>query len=216
MPDEEAAGLRDDIDGFFHQIRTELGFTEDDGELDLDPDDVAMPDPTPPSPVSQEPPSRHIPEAVPVEEPEEQTYPGSRHTRRGLQEDEETEEEEAPRWDVSPRVYRANNQNREFFPISALASALHRKAGTLRKWETLGYLPAPRYRGPDQIKRNKKTGEVVSTTPGSRLYTRPQIEGLIAIAEEEGLMQPKKKMRIDQTRFPDRAARLFAALERRS
>lgn len=196
------AEFSSEVDEFFSGLRRELGLEEDDGEFEVDVDELDLPDPTPPSPAEDEPPSRAVPEAVPVDTDEDDTYPGSRHVRRGVQEVEE--EEEAPVWDGNPRVYRVRGADHEFFPISALATALRRKPGTLRKWETQGYLPTARYRSPGEGKSQ------------SRLYTRSQIEGLIAIATEEGLMEPAKKMRIDQTRFPQRAQKLFAALEKRS
>lgn len=196
--------LRGDIDSFFDQLKKEHGLAEeDDGELELD-EVPEPPDPTPPAPASSEPPgSPAIPEAVEVEDDEGDTYPGSRHVRRGLTEEPPEEEPEVV-WDERPRVYRVRGKDREFFTISALAQALRRQAGTLRKWEEQGYLPRARYRAPGEGKSQ------------ARLYTRQQIQGLVVLATEEGLMQPKKKMRIDQTRFPERAQKLFAALEKRS
>lgn len=200
------AEFSSEVDEFFSGLRRELGLEEDDGEFEVDVDELDLPDPTPPSPAEDEPPSRAVPEVVPVDIDEDDTYPGSRHVRRGVQEVEE--EEEAPVWDTDPRFYRVKGTDREFFPISALATALRRKPGTLRKWEDRGYLPQARYRAPVSPKTDSRYQ--------TRLYTRPQIEGLIAIATEEGLMEPAKKMRIDQTRFPQRAQKLFAALEKRS
>lgn len=196
--------LRGDIDSFFDQLKKEHGLVEeDDGELELD-EVPEPPDSTPPAPAASEPPgSPAIPEAVEVEEEEDATYPGSRHIRRGLTEEPVVEEPEVV-WDERPRVYRVQGRDREFFTISALAQALRRQPGTLRKWEEQGYLPRARYRAPGEGKSQ------------ARLYTRQQIQGLVVLATEEGLMQPKKKMRIDQTRFPERAQKLFAALEKRS
>jgi hypothetical protein len=132
----------------------------------------------------------------------EETYPGSRHPRRPAPEDVSDEPE--PIWDDRPRVYTSRGRETAFFTISALATALHRKTVTIRKWETKGYLPPAQYRSPGEGKKQ------------DRLYTRDQITGLVKIAQEEGLMDPQKKMRIDQTRFPERAHRLFEALTNRS
>jgi hypothetical protein len=41
-----------------------------------------------------------------------------------------------------------------------------------------------------------------------RLYTRHQVEGLIRIAEEEGILRDKQKA-ISKTQFPARARKLF-------
>lgn len=205
-------GLRDEVDSFFQHIRQELGLedpVEDDGELEFD-DDLALPDPTPPAPVSEEPPSPAVPEAVRVAVDEEPTYPGSRHIRRGLLEEQEespAQPEEEERWDAHPVRYRTGGVEREFFPISALATALRRKPGTLRKWEDRGYLPQARYR--------KSVAKGTDARYQVRLYTRSQIEGLVAIAEEEGVLTPSRGIRVTQTRFPERAHRLFAALEKR-
>lgn len=191
--------LREDVESFFGELKTKYG---------VDPD--AVPPPSAPLEEAREameenrdtPPSPAIPVAEEVAD-DDPRYPGSSQRRRSIAAaEQEPEEDEDPIWDDRPRVYSIRGQDTELFPISALAVALRRKAVTMRKWETNGYLPAARYRSPGEGKKQ------------DRLYTRAQIEGLVAIAKDEGLMNPEKKHRIDQTRFADRAHRLFEALER--
>lgn len=143
-----------------------------------------------------------------LEEIEKRTIPGSKTKRPGIERTrEETEKElekvqqiadETAGWDSDPIHLTVQGQEREFFLISALAAALNRKPQSIRLWERKGYLPEARFR---------KAGK-------NRLYTRAQIEGLQALAVEEGLMDPDKRKRIDRTNFPERAEKLFIALER--
>lgn len=189
--------IKQDIDSFFSDLKREFGLDDDDA---------------PPTPLEEAtaaaerneegPPAPPITEVDEVEE--EETYPGSRHLKKSVTESSEESDEDDPIWDDSPRTYAVKGKETKFYTISALATALRRKTVTMRKWEKKGYLPEARFRSPGAGKKQ------------DRLYTRPQIEGLVAIAKEEGLMQPQKKMRIDQTKFPERAHRLFEALEQRS
>ena len=203
--------LREDIDATFRELREKFGIDEDEegepaltrtpsGELRLTPpsppEELDTP-PEPPIPDPEPPASTEDAASVEVEE-EDYTYPGSRHVRRSVLEDPEPEDE--PVWDAHSRVYAVKGEEREFFTISALATALRRESVTMRKWEERGYLPRARYRAPGAGKKR------------DRLYTRAQIEGLVKIAKEEGLMNPQKKKRIDQTNFADRAFRLFGVV----
>lgn len=206
--------LRRDIEAEFRDLRKQLGVDDDIEEAD----DEFVPDEpvSPPSPAHMEPPAPALPEdpevpgEVDVEATEsiagdeEETYPGSRHVRRGLQEEQEEEEldEEIP-WDTDPVTYIVEGREREFFRLGALSIALKRSPITLRKWEEKGYLPSAPFRSP-----GKKQGD--------RMYSRAHIKGLQQLAQQEGLLGPLKKPRIDQTRFPDRAHRLFDALKARS
>ena len=85
----------------------------------------------------------------------------------------------------------------EFFTIGQLGLALNRKAGTIRKLEQEGNIPRPTWRRPALDSRMRR-----------RLYTRHQVEGLIRIAEEEGILRDKQKA-ISKTQFPARARKLF-------
>jgi hypothetical protein len=76
--------------------------------------------------------------------------------------------------------------------------ALNRKAGTIRKLEQEGNIPRPMWWKPAADNRMKR-----------RLYTRHQVEELIRIADEEGILRDKQKA-ISKTQFPARARALFA------
>lgn len=127
-------------------------------------------------------------------EDEEPDFPGQRHAPP-------EDEVEGDLLDGEDRrVMEVAGVEREFYSIGALARALNREVQTIRLWERRGYLPDAVYRAPGRKK--------------DRLYTRLQIVGLHALATEEGLMDPTKKKRIDQTRFPERAHKLFVALKK--
>lgn len=121
-------------------------------------------------------------------------FPGSKQKR-----DEIPDVEDLARvWDQSPVVYPVNGIDTEFFTIGALALALNRQVQTVRLWERQGKMPKATYRTAGK-KQN-------------RLYTRAQIEGIVAIATEEGLMDPTVKKPLAKTRFSERVLRLFKRL----
>lgn len=101
-------------------------------------------------------------------------------------------------WDANPTIMSLNGVETEFFTIGALAHALNRQVVTIRKWERLGFLPKATYR--------------TSGGRKDRLYTRAQVEGLVALAVEEKVYDPGIRIPIDTTNFPSRAASLFVAL----
>lgn len=144
------------------------------------------------------------------EAPEAKTYPGSRRVRRSVKKAEEAPEPdpEDDLWSMPPLL---TVQGIDLYPIGVLAKALKRSSATLRSWEQQGYLPKATY-----ASKASARAEAEGTTKHGRrrLYTRQQIEGLRMLAMEEGLLGPLKKPRIDQTKFPDRARRLFEALRR--
>lgn len=180
----------DDVTSFFSSLKQQLGIDFEEPMTRADVDQAAQGTP-PPLP-------------VPDEAVEEETYPGSKQALRPIDEEEVRKARPvAPPipWDEMPsRVYTVRGQDTEFYTIGSLATALQRQVVTLRKWEQKGYLPPAQFRAP-----GKKTKQ-------DRLYTREQIEGLAKILEQEGLLLARKKMRIDQTDFPERARRLFARL----
>jgi hypothetical protein len=92
------------------------------------------------------------------------------------------------------------NHPEPLYPIGALAKALERDSNTMRAWITKGWLPAAQYR--------KKTSDVRARR---RYYTRAQIEGLVQLAHEEGLLGTKRR-NPGSTRFPERARDLFDRL----
>jgi len=89
----------------------------------------------------------------------------------------------------------------ECFTIGQLAAALNRKSVTIRKWEADGVLPEAMYR-------------TWAKTPNGRyrLYTRAQVEGLVLIAYEEGILVSTWKP-IKNTSFTARAFTLWEKLD---
>jgi hypothetical protein len=194
MPD---FSLRSDIEDTFKQLRTQFGMPDDPEPDDgsLLPDDPVLDDPVPAAPLD-------VPEHVDEPDLEPDLYfPGS--TRR-IEDEPPAVEPEVPAerdWREITFTEIVDGREVEFYPIRALALALKRSPITLRKWETKGWLPGAPYRS--------------SSSRSDRLYTLKHVEGLVAIAQEEGLLGPLKKPRLDQTRFPARAQRLFTALAAR-
>ncbi|MFI2616699.1 hypothetical protein [Streptomyces sp. NPDC018584] len=133
-------------------------------------------------------------------------YPGSsrrirsvdRDTMRFVEKPEETE----VLWDSKPRVYRVSGELQEFFSIGHLSMALNRQPVTIRKWERLGVIPAPTFVIRGKTERGNR-----------RLYTRAQVEGMIRIAAEEGILHHEGEgIHISNTRFSERVVQLFKEL----
>lgn len=104
---------------------------------------------------------------------------------------------DAVRWDEDPVYKKISGHYREFFAISHLATALGRSTKTIYKWETTGLFPGATWIYNGDSKNGRR-----------RLYTRRQIEGVVAIAYEEGVLAGTKRF-ISQTQFPDRCRELF-------
>lgn len=77
-------------------------------------------------------------------------------------------------WDANPRTMDYKGQKVELFTVSAFAKALNREIVTIRSLERKGVLSKPRLRD------GRKW----------RMYTRGQIEALVQLAEEEGVLNP--------------------------
>lgn len=126
-------------------------------------------------------------------------YPGSRHPIvPGQQTAERVNDPE--RWDARPRILKIGGVDREFFTIGHLAKALGRKPVTIRGWERAGVIPKPTFRKPSEDPRGTR-----------RLYTRAQVEGILRIADEEGLMRGDFRP-IGDTDFTRRVIALFRDL----
>lgn len=123
-------------------------------------------------------------------------YPGSK-TKRVVH--QVTPEPDEPMDLGTPRVYRVGGTDVEFFTLGQLAAALHRKPVTLRRWESDGVIPTPRFSmpGQDGDPRGRR-----------RLYTRAQVEGIVSIAYQEGLMDNTNKG-IRSTKFTEKVVELF-------
>lgn len=96
----------------------------------------------------------------------------------------------------------------EYYTVGQLATALRRSSVTVRKWERLGYIPIASFRTPGQVRQKAR-----------RLYSRAQLEIIVSIAADEGLMDGKVDERgilhprrgINETKFTERVS---AALKR--
>lgn len=103
-------------------------------------------------------------------------------------------------WDAKPRVLKVGGVPTEFFGTGQLALALRRKPVTIRAWESKGVIPKPTFRLPSEHPKGVR-----------RLYTRAQVEGILRIAEEEGLMNGDNRS-ISKTAFSSRVIALFKTL----
>lgn len=126
-------------------------------------------------------------------------YPGTHrplgvaHPTQGYQGGEES------RWDDDPVYKKILGYFREFFAISHLAKALGRAPKTIYKWEANRLFPGATWIYNSTSKNGRR-----------RLYTRRQIEGVILIAYEEGVLSGSQRF-ISQTQFPARCHELFVA-----
>jgi hypothetical protein len=138
-------------------------------------------------------------------------YPGSRQRieggverrqakakKRAEEDAAEVDRENTAAWVDNPyfkREMRINGENMTFYLLAALAEALLRKPGTIRAWEADGKFPQTPFRTPS----NGALG-------GKRLYTREMIEGVAAIADDEGLLYSQRPL---TPRFTQRVTDLF-------
>ncbi|HET7110146.1 MAG TPA: MerR family transcriptional regulator [Gemmatimonadales bacterium] len=107
-----------------------------------------------------------------------------------------------------PKMFKIGPDLREFYTVGQLAAALHRSPVTIRKWERLGYIPIASFRTPGQVRQKAR-----------RLYSREQLEIIVSIAADEGLMDGKidelgilhPRRGINETKF---TARVAEALKR--
>ena len=135
-----------------------------------------------------------------VEALAEDYYPGSKRKieRTGA----EASKADPDGWDAKPRVYKKNGVDTEFFTVGHLALAMNRKPLTIRQWERKGIIPKSTY---------QRAGRNGSQHGRRRLYTRAQIEGMIHIAGEEGLLTNDRR-EIASTEFKSRVLSLFRTL----
>jgi hypothetical protein len=136
----------------------------------------------------------------------EQYYPGSnkpllRHPNRLHTSASPAPKTEAD-WDAKPRKYVVGGVEMEFFTVGDLAKALGRQPVTMRKWEREGVMPKSTYQVPG--KNDDPRGR-------RRLYSRAQIEGIVRIAQEEGVLVSHQKP-IKDTQFTARVIDLFKRL----
>ena len=125
---------------------------------------------------------------------QQDTYPGSKQRRRAVTGPRDT-------WADQPHVDLVlKGESVRFYPVGVLAAKLERLPPAIRKWERLGYIPESGYRTPGRTINGQR-----------RLHTRAQIEGLVDLALEEGLLGESIR-NVSATAFPARATALFKEL----
>jgi hypothetical protein len=105
---------------------------------------------------------------------------------------------------LTGKFYPVGNQQVELFTISQLAEALNREPVTVRGWEHKGFIPKATFSKPG------KGGDVRGRR---RLYSRAQVEALVSLAQEEGLLADKHK-KITETNFAGKALLAFKQIAR--
>jgi hypothetical protein len=100
-------------------------------------------------------------------------------------------------WDANPTFHYLQGGLREFFAIGHLALALGRSTKTIYKWEARGHFPKATF----ILNGSSRNGR-------RRLYTRQQINGVLEIALDEGILTGRQRF-IGATPFPARCAELF-------
>jgi len=128
-------------------------------------------------------------------------YPGSSRTREVGGVKRPSSKPDDADWDRHPKRFKIAGVEQEFFGIGALAEALEREPVTIRKWERDGVIPRATFRLPSADPRGAR-----------RLYSRAQVEGIVALAGEEGLMNPAKRPALAKTQFPTKVKTLFEEL----
>lgn len=148
----------------------------------------------------------------PFRELANQQFPGKRKPANRPAPLTEPAPESVSHWDESPVVRLFGGQAREFFTIGHLAAALDRSVVTIRAWEKRGVLPQTPYRTPPpKGPERPSTGLGGTSSKGRRLWTRAQIEGVLQIAQECGVITDPKQ-RPPNEQFTARVTALFLDL----
>lgn len=131
-------------------------------------------------------------------------YPGSKMKRTvTVQPEPEVEEVIWPK----ARVLTISGYEVECYTTGQLAELLGgRKAVTIRAWEAEGILPKSGYYVPG------RDGDVRGRR---RYYTRRQVEGVLDIARQEGVLYPSTRVSISRTNFTKRVTDYFLDLRKR-
>ena len=113
-------------------------------------------------------------------------------------------------WRKMGKTYLLNGESVKLYQIGAMAAALNRSSATIRSWERKGFFSTPPLRGKHMGHGGRR-----------RLYTEEQIEKLILIAMEEGILHPTTRIddqgilrtdfpHIKHTKFAERVRDFFA------
>lgn len=133
----------------------------------------------------------------------EEFYPGSTRVRH-VNRVPDAPSKDPTAWDANPKEFKVGGVLGEYFGVGALALALERRPGTIRKWEREGVIPKATFRAPSADPRGAR-----------RLYSRAQVEGIIRIAHDEGLMNPNLQITLAKSGFTARVKALFEELRDR-
>lgn len=104
------------------------------------------------------------------------------------------------------KTYTIAGKEVELFSISQLAEALNRKPVAIRKWEHEGVIPKATF---------VKPGKDGDPRGRRRLYSREQVEAVVRIAGEEGILNDKHRQ-ISKTQFQARVLAAFREIARTS
>jgi hypothetical protein len=120
-------------------------------------------------------------------------YPGRKKPVNRTPEKEAVIAERAE-WDANPVYYRIDGEKQEFFLISHLAKALGYSQQAIRLWEGRKLMPNTPYRSPRsyKVKQKEQAGSFAPSNKGRRLWTRTQIEGILALARKHRVLLNKQ------------------------
>lgn len=101
-------------------------------------------------------------------------FPGSRPPRNIVPADVDRSSLE---WlnDIPAQEFLVNGQLRKFYTIGALANAIGKKAGTIRSWESKGWIPHASFRTPPPVASQLPDKAI----KGRRLYSWEQLKFLV-------------------------------------
>lgn len=140
------------------------------------------------------------PEPEPTEQHDPELYPGSKQKRRAVAGPRDPWDDIKP-FTSGKKLPTVKGVPTKLYSIAVLAEMLDRKPPAIRKWERLGYIPETRWRSPGRTQNGQR-----------RLYSREQIEGIVKIAQEEGLIGESNR-NVSATAFPERVRKLFKELK---
>lgn len=124
--------------------------------------------------------------------PSAETYPGSKKLRRPPPEPKELPPLPEIAWDEQPHYVLYKGQTIEVFWRGALAKALNRTVVAIRAMERKGSI-----RTPALFDKHERW-----------LYTRDQIEDMVKLAKEEGVLDPRTTRKFSD-RFVKEAHRIL-------
>lgn len=105
---------------------------------------------------------------------------------------------------VTGKTYTIKGKPVELFGIGQVAEALNREPVTIRSWERKGFIPRATFSKPgaNQDPRGRR-----------RLWSRAQVEALVRIAQEEGILSDTHKQ-VTRTQFARKVLDAFKEIAR--